>query len=60
MEGNYTIRVRKFMTNKLLQRRQMIIDVYHGQALSSGTLVPSVSKADLKERIAKQFKCRVD
>ena len=60
MEGNYTVRVRKFMTNKLLHRRQMILDVYHGQALSSGTLVPSVSKADLKERVAKMYKVRPD
>lgn len=38
----------------------MILDVYHGQALSSGTLVPSVSKADLKERVAKMYKVRPD
>ena len=60
MEGNYTIRVRKFMSNKLLHRRQMVVDVYHGQALSSGASVSSVSKEDLKERLAKMYKCRAD
>jgi ribosomal protein S24E len=44
------------MSNKLLHRRQMVVDVYHGQALSSGASVSSVSKEDLKERLAKMYK----
>nr|GEW44509.1 40S ribosomal protein S24-1 [Tanacetum cinerariifolium] len=40
-----TIRTRKFMTNRLLSRKQFVIDVLHpGQA--------NVSKAELKEKLA--------
>ncbi|CEG01807.1 Ribosomal S24e conserved site [Ostreococcus tauri] len=43
-----TIRTRKFMTNRLLQRRQFICDVLHpGRA--------NVSKAELQEKIAKMY-----
>merc|ERR1712066_427016 len=45
------IRTRKFMTNRLLQRKQFIVDVLHpGKA--------NVSKADLKEKIAKMYNVR--
>mmetsp|Transcript_3845 Transcript_3845/g.5369 ORF Transcript_3845/g.5369 Transcript_3845/m.5369 type:complete len:137 (-) Transcript_3845:95-505(-) len=44
-----TIRTRKFMSNPLLQRKQMILDVLHqGRA--------NVSRTELKERIAKMYK----
>lgn len=44
-----TIRTRKFMSNPLLNRRQMIVDVHHpGRA--------NVSKAELREKLSKQFK----
>ena len=43
-----TIRTRKFMTNRLLQRRQFILDVLHpGRA--------NVSKAELQEKLAKMY-----
>ena len=44
-----TIRTRKFLTNRLLQRKQMIVDVIHpGRA--------TVSKSDIRERLAKTYK----
>jgi len=44
-----TIRTRKYLTNRLLARRQMVIDVLHpGRA--------SVSKSDLREQLAKEYK----
>merc|ERR1711976_1117759 len=44
-----TIRTRKFLTNRLMNRKHMIIDVIHpGRA--------NVAKAELTEQIAKQFK----
>ncbi|ABO99606.1 Ribosomal protein S24, component of cytosolic 80S ribosome and 40S small subunit, partial [Ostreococcus lucimarinus CCE9901] len=43
-----TIRTRKFMTNRLLQRRQFILDVLHpGRA--------NVAKAELQEKLAKMY-----
>ncbi|KAF3457145.1 hypothetical protein FNV43_RR01802 [Rhamnella rubrinervis] len=43
-----TIRTRKFMTNRLLSRKQFVIDVLHpGRA--------NVSKADLKEKLARMY-----
>mmetsp|Transcript_5324 Transcript_5324/g.9205 ORF Transcript_5324/g.9205 Transcript_5324/m.9205 type:complete len:131 (-) Transcript_5324:543-935(-) len=40
-----TIRTRKFITNRLLQRKQFIIDVLHPGR-------PNVSKGELKEKLA--------
>ncbi|GAQ90430.1 40S ribosomal protein S24 [Klebsormidium nitens] len=46
-----TIRTRKFLTNRLLQRKQFVIDVLHpGRA--------NVSKAELKEKLAKLYEVR--
>ena len=46
-----TIRTRKFMNNRLLQRKQFIIDVIHqGRA--------NVSKTELKEKISKMYKVK--
>ncbi|KAL5702455.1 ribosomal protein S24A [Ranunculus cassubicifolius] len=46
-----TIRTRKFMTNRLLSRKQFVIDVLHlGR--------PNVSKAELKERLAKLYEVK--
>eukprot|EP00358_Blepharisma_japonicum_P004486 CAMPEP_0202949812 /NCGR_PEP_ID=MMETSP1395-20130829/16643_1 /ASSEMBLY_ACC=CAM_ASM_000871 /TAXON_ID=5961 /ORGANISM="Blepharisma japonicum, Strain Stock R1072" /LENGTH=133 /DNA_ID=CAMNT_0049653165 /DNA_START=15 /DNA_END=416 /DNA_ORIENTATION=- len=48
-KGDVTIKTRKFITNRLLNRKQMILDVLHpGRA--------NVSKTDLKEHVAKKFK----
>eukprot|EP00033_Pygsuia_biforma_P000080 GCRY01000100.1.p1 GENE.GCRY01000100.1~~GCRY01000100.1.p1 ORF type:complete len:133 (-),score=33.30 GCRY01000100.1:177-575(-) len=44
-----TLRVRRFMTNRLLQRKQMVLDVLHPG-------VANVSKADLREKLAKIYK----
>ncbi|KDQ08450.1 hypothetical protein BOTBODRAFT_118558, partial [Botryobasidium botryosum FD-172 SS1] len=44
-----TLRTRKFITNRLLQRRQMIIDVIHPNRAN-------VSKADLSEKLAGLYK----
>jgi small subunit ribosomal protein S24e len=46
-----TVRTRKFMTNRLLARKQFVIDVLHpGRA--------NVSKAELKEKLAKVYDVR--
>merc|ERR1712142_1231307 len=47
------IRTRKFMTNRLLQRRQMVVDVIHpGKA--------TVSKAAIREKLAEMYKTTPD
>ncbi|CAN6714885.1 unnamed protein product [Malus baccata var. baccata] len=43
-----TIRTRKFMTNRLLSRKQFVIDVLHPGR-------PNVSKAELKEKLARLY-----
>ncbi|XP_024391275.1 small ribosomal subunit protein eS24z [Physcomitrium patens] len=46
-----TVRTRKFMTNRLLARKQFIIDVLHpGRA--------NVSRTELKEKLAKLYEVR--
>merc|ERR1711955_125792 len=48
-----TIRTRKFMSNRLLNRRQMIVDVLHpGKA--------TVAKTEIREQLAKAFKTTPD
>ncbi|KAJ2007244.1 ribosomal 40S subunit protein S24B [Coemansia thaxteri] len=44
-----TIRTRKFMTNRLLQRKQMVLDVIHPG-------LANLSKDDVREKISKLFK----
>ncbi|KAG8036402.1 hypothetical protein G9C98_003724 [Cotesia typhae] len=52
-EGTATIRTRKFMTNRLLCRKQMVVDVLHpGQS--------SVRKTDIREKLAKMYKVTPD
>ncbi|XVE83467.1 hypothetical protein DITRI_Ditri16bG0090400 [Diplodiscus trichospermus] len=46
-----TIRTRKFMTNRLLSRKQFIIDVLHPGR-------PNVSKAELKEKLARMYEVK--
>ncbi|CAM6086731.1 unnamed protein product [Calypogeia fissa] len=46
-----TVRTRKFMTNRLLARKQFVIDVLHPGR-------PNVSKAELKEKLAKVYDVR--
>eukprot|EP00899_Mesostigma_viride_P027802 jgi/Mesvir1/8206/Mv12497-RA.1 len=50
-EKTCTVRTRKFMTNRLLQRKQFIVDVLHPGR-------PNVSKAELKEKLAKMYDVR--
>merc|ERR1712226_236571 len=52
-EGTVTVRTRKFMTNRLLARRQMVVDVLHPNR-------PSVAKTEIREKLAKMYKCTPD
>nr|XP_022315147.1 40S ribosomal protein S24-like isoform X3 [Crassostrea virginica] len=52
-EGAATIRTRKFMTNRLLCRKQMIVDVLHpGKA--------TIPKTEVREKLAKMYKTTPD
>jgi len=44
-----TLRTRKFITNRLLKRRQMVVDVIHPSR-------PNVSRAELSEKLAALYK----
>ena len=46
-----TIRTRNFLRNPLLKRRQFIVDVVHPGR-------PSVSKKDIREKLAKMYKVK--
>eukprot|EP01129_Flabellula_baltica_P012400 TRINITY_DN55_c0_g1_i1.p1 TRINITY_DN55_c0_g1~~TRINITY_DN55_c0_g1_i1.p1 ORF type:complete len:131 (-),score=29.46 TRINITY_DN55_c0_g1_i1:139-531(-) len=52
-KGEATVRTRKFKLNRLLKRRQMIVDVSH-QGLAN------VSKAELQERLASMYRTNKD
>ena len=53
IDGSVTIRTRKYMLNRLLCRRQMVVDVLHpGKS--------SVSKSDIREKLAKMYSCTAD
>ncbi|KAL0628484.1 40S ribosomal protein S24 [Plecturocebus cupreus] len=53
MDDTVTIRTRKFVTNQLLQRKQMVIDVLHpGKA--------TVPKTEIQEKLAKMYKTTLD
>merc|ERR1719385_510932 len=53
IDGSVTIRTRKYMLNRLLCRRQMVVDVLHpGKS--------SVSKTDVREKLAKMYNCTAD
>uniref|UniRef100_A0A0X3PPY9 40S ribosomal protein S24 n=2 Tax=Schistocephalus solidus TaxID=70667 RepID=A0A0X3PPY9_SCHSO len=50
---NTLIRTRKFMSNRLLARKQMILDVFHpGRSV--------ISKKEIRDRLAKKFKTTPD
>lgn len=52
-EGAATIRTRKFMTNRLLCRKQMVVDVIHpGRA--------TVAKTEIREKLARMYKTTPD
>ena len=44
-----TLRTRKFITNRLLQRKQMVLDVIHPAR-------PNVSKSELSEKLSEMYK----
>ncbi|WFD41177.1 uncharacterized protein MJAP1_004172 [Malassezia japonica] len=44
-----TLRTRKFITNRLLQRRQMVLDVIHPAR-------PNVSRSELQEKLGEMYK----
>merc|ERR1711930_34468 len=52
-EGIVTLRTRKFMTNQLLQRRQMVVDVHHPNKAT-------VPKSEVREKLAKMYRCTAD
>lgn len=47
-----TIRTKKFVTNRLLQRKQFVCEVIHPG-------LAGVSKNDLKEKLSKMYKVRL-
>ncbi|MDK0820884.1 hypothetical protein P5E53_15470, partial [Clostridium perfringens] len=52
-EGTATIRTRKFLTNRLLNRRQMVVDVLHpGRA--------TVPKTEIREKLGRMYKTTAD
>merc|ERR1719210_2573349 len=50
---SFTLRTRKYMTNRLLNRKQMIVDLSHGEAAT-----PASSK--VRESLAKMYKSTPD
>jgi len=48
-ESAVTVRTKKFITNRLLQRKQFVVEVIHPG-------LAGVSKTDLKEKLAKMYK----
>jgi len=48
-EAGVTLRTRKFITNRLLARRQFVLDVLHPSR-------PTISKAELAEKLASIYK----
>jgi ribosomal protein S24E len=51
--GAVTIRTRKFLTNRLLQRKQMVVDVLHPTRAN-------VSKDELREKLSTMYKAPKD
>merc|ERR1711874_613841 len=48
-DSTATIRTRKFLTNRLLQRKQFVVDIIHPG-------LANVSKADVREKLGKAYK----
>ncbi|ORZ37444.1 ribosomal protein L23/L15e core domain-containing protein [Catenaria anguillulae PL171] len=48
-----TIRTRKYLTNRLLQRKQMVVDVLHAN-------IANVPKDTIREKLAKMYKVEKD
>lgn len=52
-DSSFTIRTRKFKSNRLLSRRQMIVDVLHSDRAS-------LSKKDIREKVAQLYRTTPD
>ncbi|KAI2806989.1 hypothetical protein RDWZM_006277 [Blomia tropicalis] len=52
-DSSCTIRTRKYMTNRLLFRKQMIVDVIHPN-------LATVSKQEIRDKLAKMYKTTPD
>ncbi|XP_020893942.1 40S ribosomal protein S24 [Exaiptasia diaphana] len=52
-DGTATIRTRKFLTNRLLSRKQMVVDILHPNRAS-------VSKSEIREKLSKMYKTTPD
>merc|ERR1711924_441689 len=48
-----TVRTRKFMTNRLLQRKQMIVDIIHPDSATP-------KKTEVRDALAKNYKTQAD
>merc|ERR1712021_32702 len=53
MAPSITVRTRKFMTNRLLQRKQMIVDIIHPNSATP-------KKTEVREPLAKNYKTTAD
>merc|ERR1712187_306191 len=53
MAPSITVRTRKFMTNRLLQRKQMIVDIIHPNSATP-------KKSEVRESLAKNYKTTAD
>merc|ERR1712179_14646 len=53
MEGTVTVRTRKYMSNKLLCRKQMVVDVLHPNR-------STVAKTEIRDKLSKMYKCTPD
>eukprot|EP00061_Rhincodon_typus_P001017 g13461.t1 len=53
LNDTVTIRTRKFMTSRLLHRKQMVVDVLHPGK-------PTAPKTEIREKLAKMYKTTPD
>merc|ERR1712187_318652 len=53
MAPSITVRTRKFMTNRLLQRKQMIVDIIHPNSATP-------KKTEVRDALAKNYKTTAD
>ncbi|TPX44958.1 hypothetical protein SeMB42_g03135 [Synchytrium endobioticum] len=53
MADAVTVRTRKFLTNRLLQRKQMVVDILHPGR-------PNISRSDLRDKLAAMYKAEKD
>jgi len=53
MAPSITVRTRKFMTNRLLQRKQMIVDIIHPNSATP-------KKSEVRDALAKNYKTTAD